>query len=433
MIEHFFIVDKKGFALAMRSFLTDPDHGVIEDFHNRMTSNPPPDPVFQIDGMNYASYLHGNLYFVFATHDSSAPASLLLNLLEQLVQVITDYAGTSTELVLQRNLALVFEIVEEVICFGFPQATDGTNLLHLVHNTVRYDRGILREIDVLNVFPEQDFNRPIALQPRKKDKLRNQMFLILTEKLNVTLDCDNHITRCETVGSCIIKSFLQGQPIVYMQVDPHMTIETRKMAPLGLSYDDIVFAPFVYPDTFDVDRSLRFAPPEGQNVLFTYRTSRHIILPYTISVVFENVQSKAVVVRVSIQSNYPQEVVAEDVSVIFQCPVEISNAACELPPTVLEFQSQEYDDRERQVKWHIKKFKGLCEYSARFRFIFDHGMPIAAEKLLGPISLKFNIIGFVASSLSIQRLDVSTSGSSKPPKKWLRETTVSGDYTYELI
>ena len=112
---------------------------------------------------------------------------------------------------------------------------------------------------------------------------------------------------------------------------------------------------------------------------------------------------------------------------------EISNAACELPPTVLEFQSQEYDDRERQVKWHIKKFKGLCEYSARFRFIFDHGMPIAAEKLLGPISLKFNIIGFVASSLSIQRLDVSTSGSSKPPKKWLRETTVSGDYTYELI
>ena len=434
MIEHFFIVDKKGFALAARSFLTEPNHQIITDFHERVSSNPPPDPVFQVDGMNYASYLNGNLYFVLATHDASASGSTLLNLLERLVQVITDYAGTCTELVLQRNLALVFEIVEEVICFGFPQATDSTNLLHLVHNTVKYDRSLLEKIDVLNVFPEHDFDRPIAILQRKKDKLRNEMFVVLTEKLNVVLDCDNHILRCETVGSCLVKSFLQGQPVVYIQLDPHMTVETRKMPQnFGLDYDDIVFAPFVYPDTFDVDRSFRVAPPEGQNVLFTYRTGRPIILPYTISVVFENRQPKAAVVRVSLQSNYPAEVTAEDVAVIFQCPVETSNAACELPPTVQEFQSQEYDEKERQVTWRIKKFKGLCEYSARFRFIFDNGIPVAAEKILGPISLKFNIVDYVASGLSIHKIDVSTSGSEKPPKKWMRQTTIAGDYTYELM
>jgi AP-4 complex subunit mu-1 len=147
---------------------------------------------------------------------------------------------------------------------------------------------------------------------------------------------------------------------------------------------------------------------------------------------FENKQAKVVVVRLSVTSVFPTEKEATDVVVRFQCPVEISSASCELPQTVADSQRGEFEQGTRQVVWRIKKFPGLREFSARFRFMFDQGIPCAPESLLGPIALEFQI-PMLLSGMTFPNIQVSTAGSSSPPDRLIKEITTASCYTFNFI
>lgn len=434
LIKHFFSINTRGNPLINRAFLSEPSTSVVESFYALISSSNPPPAVFRSDGSNFAYIYENGLFFVAVTDDSMSPA-LLLELLSRIVSVIRDYLGKCTEIAIQESLGLVYEIVDEVLSFGCPQATDSSNLLHLVHNTVSYEEN-LEKIDLLffDVPVGDNYNRPLALNVNQRAESPNEVFFVLDERIEMLLTPNNQPIRSTITGVGSIKSFLKGQPSVLLQLDPQMTVSTRSTPQhLYLKYDDIVFAPFVQAQSFDSDRTITFAPPEGESVIFKYRTSRITNPLFTMTHVFENKQAKAVVLRLSIQSQYPAEENSTDVEVRFQCPVEISNASCELPPSVVASQSSEFDSRRRQVVWRIASFKGLQEYSARFRFIFDDGIPISAESLLGPISLRFVHIGQLPSGLTVKNYVVSTSGSQSPPKKWFKEISSASCYSFNLI
>ena len=433
LIKYFFCVNNRGSPVAMRGFLAEPTQSIIELFYNKVLERPPPDPVFRLNNMNFAYVEHAQLYFVLVTEESMAP-SVLLELLGRLTSVIADYAGRCTEMIMQDNLGLIYEIVDEVMSFGCPQATDSSNLLHLVHNTVNVKTSILDDIDFLDVFTKTDYDRPLAVTAQERAKSANELYFILRENLEMTVDSENRPMRVLVTGQGICKSYLQGQPSVLVQLDPQMWFASRgHQNSLALAYDDIVFAPFVQTHSFDSDRSMTFAPPDGVTTVFSYRTSRQCPPPFRITPVFENKQAKVVVVRVSIQSCYAAEAFANDVEVRFQCPVEISNATCELPSSVADTQSSEFDNKARQVIWRIRKFKGLNEFSARFRFHFDNGIPCAAETLLGPIALRFQLIDHSVTSASIKNLIVSATGSGSQPKRWTKGETMAVSYTYNFV
>ena len=177
--------------------------------------------------------------------------SLLIELLTRVVTVISDYAGRCTEMIMQQNLALIYEIVDEALSFGCPQATDSSNMMHLVHNTVNYRSSLLRGIDVLNLFTDAEYNRPLAVTPEQRAKSTNEVFVILNERVEMMLTAQNQSIRTTITGVGIVKSYLDGQPSVFIQLDPQMCIPGRAMPQnLALKYDDIVFAPFVQSQSF---------------------------------------------------------------------------------------------------------------------------------------------------------------------------------------
>ena len=433
IIKYFFCINSRGSPVISRAFLTEPRPDLTETFYNAVTQDSPPPPVFRRDNLNFCYIIKSQLYFIIVTEEIMSP-SLLLELLNRIYCVISDYAGKCTEMTIQKNLALSYEIVDEVLSFGCPQATDSSNLLHLVHNTVNYDKSLLRNIDVLNVFTSSEYDRPLAVNAETRNKSTNEVFFVLNERVEMLLNSTNQALRTTITGVGMIKSYLEGSPSVLIQLDPQMTVKTRSIPQnLMLQYDDIVFAPFVQLQSFDGDRTITFAPPLGESTIFSYRCTRPVNPLFTITPFFENKQSKVAVVRVSIQATYPAEEVAENVRIIFQCPVEISNASCELPSSVSNSQSSEFNQKERQVIWTIQKFNGLQEFSGRFRFIFDNGIPCAPESILGPISLEFNHLGHLMSGMTIKNYIVSTSGSESQPKRWLKEITTADCYTYSFI
>jgi hypothetical protein len=58
--------------------------------------------------------------------------------------------------------------------------------------------------------------------------------------------------------------------------------------------------------------------------------------------------------------------------------------------------------------------QGETEFSARFLFIVDGGIPATAETLLGPIAATFLIPGCNASGFNIRTIKISSQGHSKP-------------------
>jgi hypothetical protein len=386
-----------------------------------------------VDNLNFAYLLSSQLYFVLVTEESMSP-SVLLDILSRICSVISDYMGKCTEVALQRNLGLAYEIVDEVLSFGCPQATDSSNLLHLVHGTVYTEQIAFLDLDIHDFFNTAQFDRPLAVVVSERSKAGNEVYVILRESILLSVDVNNKPFHCCITGHCLCKSFLQGQPSILLQIDPQMYFTTRKTPQnLELKYDDIVFAPFVQAHSFDSDRSIAFSPPQGLSTLFSYRTSRSIKPPFVIVPYFENKQTKVVVVRVSVQSTYAPDTTASCFELRFQAPVETSNASCELPPSVADKQSGEYDVRNRQVVWKISRFPGLSEFSARFRFIFDRGIPTAAETLLGPLAVQFRLPEVLVSGASLKNITVSTAGSATPPKRWVKQESVAGCYTFNLI
>jgi len=433
LVKYFFVINQRGSPIVVRGFLDEASQSVIELFYQRIISDPPPASVFRLDGINFAYIVHNSLYFVTATKDSMAP-NVLLSLLKRIPVIINDYIGKCSERSIQENLGLVYEVVDEILSFGCPQATDSTNLLHLIFNVVPESNSLIPEFITRSIFPGTSYDRPLALPCDQRSKTTNEIYLIVRETASVTMTTQNQILRSNVIGRGIIKSFLQGLPSVLLQLDPQMTVANRLIPKtFALKYDDICFAPFVNSQSFDSDRSITFAPPDGENEIFTYRTSRPIQPPFTYQVVFESVMAKVVVVRLSIQSTFPPQIKATNVTTIFQCPIEISSVSCELPSSVFEAQFPSYDRGTRQASWCIKEFTGLTEYSVRFRFIFDDGLSAAAETILGPISLKYEIDNMLISGLTIKNFMASTQGSQSPPSKWSRLVSDASCYTVNLI
>jgi hypothetical protein len=430
-IDYFFCVNVRGVPVVLRGFLKDPAQTIVESFFNRVSQDLATPSVFREDSLNYCFVTSFSLYFVVVTEESAAPA-LLLELLSRLILVISDYLGICNEAKMLQNLGLVYEIVDEVLAFGCPQATDASNLMHLVHNTVP-DNDVLRKLDVLDILELKSYERPLALSSDDRRNTVSEIYLIINEVLEVTLNTNNDVLRSTVTGIGTAKSFLDGQPTVLLQFDPQMYVTNRPMQKLDLQYDDISFATFVQSSSFESDRTIQFVPPQGSTRLFTYRTNRPVYPPFRITTVFENVQAKVVVARVSIAATYPAETFAEYARLRFQCPIEISSGSCELPPSVAATQEGEYDAVNRQVVWSIKRFTGLTEFSARFRFMFDQGIQGSAERLLGPIALDFNVREVTPSGLSIRNFEVATPTGGVPPKRWMKRIASTGCYTFNFI
>ena len=258
LIKYFFVINSRGNPICVRSFLDEMKHSIVDSFYQRLTQEPGPPPVFRLDSLTYAYILCNSLYFVIATYDSMSPTMLTL-LLRRITTVLSDYMGRCTESIMQKNLALVYEVVDEVLAFGCPQATDSQSLLHLVHNEVPYEQNIITSFIQNEIFPGELYDKPLALAKTERTKTNNEVYMVIVERISMTMTAQNQVLQTTISGICSIKSFLQNQPTISIQIDPQCYFALRNQPQnLFFKFDDITFAPYAITSSFDSDRSITF-------------------------------------------------------------------------------------------------------------------------------------------------------------------------------
>lgn len=122
MLSQFYILSPRGDIIINRDFRGDLAKGTNEIFlrHVKLYKGDAP-PVFNIDGINYFYTKRSNLYLM-ATCRYNISASFAFDILQRLHKVIKDFCGVFTEESLRKNFVLAYEIIDEMIDYGYPQS-----------------------------------------------------------------------------------------------------------------------------------------------------------------------------------------------------------------------------------------------------------------------------------------------------------------------
>lgn len=121
-----FILDLKGKVLISRNYRGDIPMSAIEDFLPLMLDDEfeSCSPILTSeDGIHFLYIKHNNLFLVAATHLNSNATTILL-FLHKLVNVFTDYFTVLQEESIRDNFVIIYELLDEMMDFGYPQNTE---------------------------------------------------------------------------------------------------------------------------------------------------------------------------------------------------------------------------------------------------------------------------------------------------------------------
>lgn len=448
MISQFFVLTPRGDSIIMRDFRGDLPKGTSDIFfrHVKFWKGKQEDapPVFNLDGINYFYCRHGSL-FLAATSIQNVSPSLVMEVLNRFSRLFKDYCGTLTEESIRKNFVLIYELLDEIMDYGYPQVTSTELLKAYVYNTpvVIDHKRLLSNLGMgemsRKTTPSSSVDKPIVtvrgLKGKKKKSRQNEIFVDIFERISVVFNANGYALSSSIDGSIQMKSYLAGNPELRLALNEDLVIGKGNASGStgygNVVLDDCNFHECVRLDEFDTTRTLSFIPPDGEFSVLNYRITGEFRAPFRIFPFFELVSPYKVELILKIRADIPEQNYGGNVLVQFPVPKATSSVSCDLGMGTIG-QASEYNSSEKRVYWKIKKFVGGTEQSLRVKITLGSQHTAIVRKEIGPISMTFEIPMFNASNLQVRYLRILESHKSYNPYRWVRYVTRSNSYICRL-
>lgn len=120
MISQLFILSLRGDIIINRDFRSELIKTTPEIFYRnvKLYKGDAP-PLFNIEGINFAYIKKQGLYVVCTSRFDGCP-SVQLEILNRFCKMIKDFCGIMNEEAIRKNFVLIYEILDEVVDFGYP-------------------------------------------------------------------------------------------------------------------------------------------------------------------------------------------------------------------------------------------------------------------------------------------------------------------------
>jgi len=252
-IAQFFILSPRGDAIISKTFRGDDvPKDTSEVFFRKVKfwkgeqKNTDPPPVFNVDGINYLFIKKSNLFFVATTKFNVSP-SFTLELLERLARVFKDYCGVLTEESIRKNFILIYELLDEMLDYGYPQSTSTEQLKMYVHNepiAVEQKAGAGSGggsiLPSRKTAPPSNAHIPVGPGTAGGAK-KNEIFVDILERLTVLFNANGFVLN-STIDGCIqMKSYLSGNPGLRLALNEDLVIGKENASGYGVVLDDCNF------------------------------------------------------------------------------------------------------------------------------------------------------------------------------------------------
>lgn len=204
--------------------------------------------------------------FLLATTTGETQPLLIIEFLHRVFEIFEEYFGSVEESAIKENFSTVYQLLEEMMDFGYPLTTEPNALKAMIKPPSVISRiasvaGVGGD-SVSDVLPDGT----ISNMPWRKTGVhysQNEIYLDIIEEIDAIVDKNGTIITSEVSGIIAANSRLSGVPDVALSfADPSLI-------------DDCSFHPCVRYNRFDRDKVVSFVPPDGTFELMRYRVNTH--------------------------------------------------------------------------------------------------------------------------------------------------------------
>ncbi|KAF3673994.1 AP-1 complex subunit mu-1 [Capsicum annuum] len=440
-----FLLDIKGRVLVWRDYRGDITSIQAEQFFTKLIEKEgdPQDPVAYDNGVTYMFIQHNNVYLMTASRQNCNAASLLL-FLHRVVDVFKHYFEELEEESLRDNFVVVYELLDEMMDFGYPQYTEAKILSEFI-KTDAYRMEVTQR-------PPMAVTNAVSWRSEGIRYKKNEVFLDVVESVNILVNSNGQIVRSDVVGALKMRTYLSGMPECKLGLNDRMLLEAQGRTTKGkaIDLDDIKFHQCVRLARFENDRTISFVPPDGSFDLMTYRLGTQVKPLIWVEAQVERHSRSRMEIVVKARSQFKErrlhalrydKVFHIQFTSFFDNFSTATNVEIELPvatdatnPNVrTSMGSSTYAPEKDALIWKIKSFPGGKEYMLRAEFTLPS---ITAEESVperkAPIRVKFEIPYFTVSGIQVRYLKIiEKSGYQALP--WVRYITMAGEYELRLV
>ena len=431
-----FITDLRGKPLIHRNYRGNIPLSITDEFQRILVEQEEAElnPIIIDKGVTFAFVQHNDLYLLSVTKQN-ANVMLILNFLHKIVNVFTEYFEELEQESIRDNFVLIYELLDEMSDFGYPQHTDSKSLKqyicikekNLITDANQIEQAIKATGTITGVVSWRE--------PNIKHK-KNEVFLDVVEKCNLLCSSNGTVLHSEILGSLKMKSYLSGMPELKLGLNDKLMMEKRRRRRSHrkrtkmVEMDDIRFHECVRLSRFESDRTISFIPPDGEFELMSYRLDQNI-RPLIWVECHQDIKSHSRIEYVTkIKSEFKRRSTANNVEILIPVPLDVDS-----PSFKTSQGNVEYIAANNCLSWKIKQFNGQKEYLMRASF----GLPSITANEAGqvddtkkvPIRVKFEIPYFTVSGIQVRYLKIiEKSGYQALP--WVRYITQNGDYSIRM-
>jgi AP-2 complex subunit mu-1 len=325
------------------------------------------------------------------------------------------------------NFTLVYELLDEILDFGYPQNC-ALDVLKLYINL-----GSLRAVTSAAADKQMTSTITGARDWRREGIVhkKNEVFIDVDESVNLLVSSNGTVLKNDVSGKILMKAQLTGMPECKLGLNDKVVIDRdsnskaggakggEKKKSSGVDIDDCTFHRCVQLGKFDADRTITFVPPDGEFELMKYRITDNVNLPFRIIPVIEENGKTRVVVNIKAIANFSSQLFASNVAI--SIPVPPNTATCRIDVGIGR---AKYEPEKNAVVWRVKRFPGGTE------FVLNGEIEMVASTkgkawVRPPIVVDFNVPMFTASGLHVRSLKIYER-SNYQTTKWVRYVTRSG-------
>ncbi|KPP69633.1 AP-2 complex subunit mu-B-like [Scleropages formosus] len=403
MIGGLFIYNHKGEVLISRVYRDDIGRNAVDAFrvnviHARQQVR---SPVTNIARTSFFHVKRSNIWLAAVTKQN-VNAAMVFEFLYKMCDVMTAYFGKISEENIKNNFVLIYELLDEILDFGYPQNSETGAL-----KTFITQQGIKSQTKEEQSQITSQVTGQIGWRREGIKYRRNELFLDVLESVNLLMSPQGQVLSAHVSGRVVMKSYLSGMPECKFGMNDKIVIDKQGK---GGTADDA-----------------------GKR----YRTTKDIILPFRVIPLVREVGRTKLEVKVVIKSNFKPSLLAQKIEVRNDEMVPFPPVQVRIPTPLNTSGVQvicmkgkaKYKASENAIVWKIKRMAGMKEsqISAEIELLPTNDKKKWARP---PISMNFEV-PFAPSGLKVRYLKVfepKLNYSDHDVIKWVRYIGRSGIY-----
>lgn len=441
MISQLFILSSKGDNLIYKDFRGEAGSDVINVFYEKVMALPGDQPpvVMNHGDLHFVHVRQGGLYWVATTTADSSPFSLI-EFLNRLASLVKDYCGALTEKAVQMNFALIYELLDEVVDYGYVQSMSSDVLKNFIQTEAVSPRpfslfqlsnvGLFgAETQQSKVAPSSAASRPI--QSSREQGGKSEIFVDVIERMSVVIGSNGVLMKADVEGEIKVKCYMPNCSEMRIGLNEEFSIGKSQLRGYGAAVrvDEVSFHQAVKLDEFDSSRILRLSPSQGEQTVMQYQLSDVLpsAPPFRLFPTIERDSGGKLLMYLKLRCDLPPKSAA--INLCASVPVPKGSVSMSLELSSPD-QSAELKLQTRSIEWTIPRFPGGTQLSALFK-VEVPGLSPSSLMEVGPMVLNFELPKLTVSGLQVRFLRLSPVQPG-PAQRWVRYVTHSDSYILRI-